>query len=691
MKITQFRNDGKVQTQRILGMEAAVAAIQTEIKSRPVSSMREKLQYALPGISYDYVQKLPLLAFGGVFKRSGSEQELTTYNGLITLEINRLANQKEARQCCGRVSALPQTFLTFVGSSGKSVKIVVPFVRTDGTLPQQPEQVEMFHVQAYREAVKWYQPQLKREIELRKPALDSMVRLSFDPELYYNPEATAIRIGQPLRMPEQLTFTEALQEISDPLQRLLPGYERYNVISTLFETCLWKAIDEMDKGVEVNDFCPFFTALAENCFRSGIPEEEAVRFTLVRRELKKYELLARAVFRNAYTLGKKFAGKPCITAGMTLAARVEEFMQRRYQLRRNTIKGAVEYRELQSFCFDFRSLTKQAINSMTWNALSEGINAWDADIRRYVESDRVHAYHPIEEYLFALPRWDGVDRIRELAGRVPCSNSRWKELFYIWFLSMVAHWQQKDRKHANSTLPLLVGDQGCNKSTFCLSILPPELREYYTDSVDFSRRRDVELSLNRFALINMDEFDSIHPSYQSFMKHILQKTSVQTRRPYGTVTEQLRRHATFIATSNDFDLLTDPTGSRRFICVEVEGVIDVDRPIDYKQVYAQAVEAVQNGERFWFTHEEEAYITNSNRKFQFASPEEEVVDLYFRSPANQETYKEFTCAEILEKIRKRRVGFTYTRSTAMRLGRSLKTRFESRRTTRGWVYRVVET
>ena len=691
MKITQYRNDEKTNTQRIISMEAAVASMRTEIKTQPVTVMRERLLRYRPGERCEYVQKVPNMVFGGTFKREGSTQVMTSYNGLIILDIQHLANLKEARKLRNMVTHLPQTYLAFVGSSGKSVKIIVRFTLMDGTLPQNTDQIELFHAQAYREAVKWYQPQLNMEIELRKPSPDNAIRMTFDPTLYYNPEAVAIRIEQPLRMPEERpSFNESLQSATDPLMRLLPGYERHHVISTLFETCLWDAMNQIEGIDNDHDLHPFFVKLAENCFKSGIPEEDAIRFTLFQWELKKYEVMIRTTFRNGYTLGKKFGKKPCITSSMTLAVQLDDFMKRRYQLRRNTIKGIVEYREMKSFHFDFHPLTKVAMNGMTLNAITEGISAWDADIKRYVESDRVYVYNPIEEYLSSLPAWDRKDRIRMLANQIKCNNPRWADLFHTWFLSMVAHWQQKDKEHANSTLPLLVGNQGCGKSTFCMNLLPPELREYYTDSIDFSKRRDVELALNRFALINMDEFDSISPSYQGFMKHVIQKAVVQTRRPHGTATEQLRRYATFIATSNNFDLLTDPTGSRRFICIEIEGIIDYHQPIDYKQLYAQAVQEVQQNTRYWFTPEEEAYITTSNQRFQYTMPEEDAVYTYFRSPINGEKFEELTCTELLERVGQRRKGVKYTRTVASKLGRALKCKFNSRRAHKGMVYEVVE-
>lgn len=690
MKITQFRNDGKEQKQRTISIETALAAMRTETASKPVSTMREKLRLAQPGVTYDYVQKIPTIAFSGNFHRKNGEQVMHSYNGLVLLEVNQLTGPTEAEILRSRVEALPQTFLAFMGSSGKSLKILVPFVLPDCTLPKATDEIRIFHAHAYQEAVNWYQPQLKKEISLRKPSPDNTVRLTYDPDLHYNPQATPIRMEQPLHMPEKPTFTEAQQQQTDPLLRLLPGYERHYIIDTLFETSLWDAIGKVNGIRNEDDLHPFFVQLAENCYRSGIPQEDAIRFTLFQKELRKYELLASAIFKNTYTLEKKFGGKPCISSAMTLVAQLEDFIQRRYHLRWNTIKGVVEYRDQRSFLFDFKPLTKQAANGMTWNALSEGINAWDADIKRYLESDKVLAHNPIEEYLQSLPNWDGEDRIRELAERIKCQNPRWPELFYRWFLSMVRYWMKNDSHHANSALPLLVGDQGCGKSTFCMNILPSELRDYYTDSIDFSNRRDVELALTRFALINMDEFDSIKTSHQGFMKHIIQKAAVQTRRPHSSVTEKMRRYATFIATSNNFDLLTDPTGSRRFICIEVNGMIDHEYPIAYKQLYAQAVHDIRNGERYWFTREEEVYINQSNRRFTHTTPEMETVDIYFRPPLENEPYKELTSSEIIKMIQQKDLNFKCTRTAAINLGKTLKGRFPNRRLARGQLYQVVE-
>lgn len=174
------------------------------------------------------------------------------------------------------------------------------------------------------------------------------------------------------------------------------------------------------------------------------------------------------------------------------------------------------------------------------------------------------------------------------------------------------------------------------------------------------------------------------------MKHIIQKAAVQTRLLYATATQQLRRYATFIATSNNFDLLTDPTGSRRFICVEITGKIDYLQPIKYEQLYAQAIALLRQGERYWFTSEEERSITASNRAFKRVMPEEELVHSWFRAPEEGEAFQELTCGEMIDKITRKEPHRKFRQNMIPALGKELKNAFVSRRNRRGTAYQVME-
>ena len=243
--------------------------------------------------------------------------------------------------------------------------------------------------------------------------------------------------------------------------------------------------------------------------------------------------------------------------------------------------------------------------------------------------------------------------------------------------------------HANNTSPILVGRQGTHKSTFCREMIPPALRAYYTDSIDFSHKRDAELYLNRFALINIDEFDQITLPQQGFLKHILQKPVVNLRKPHGRSVLELQRYASFIGTSNQKDLLTDPSGSRRFICIEVTGNIDTTQPIDYEQLYTQAMYELDHGERYWFDQSEEQIMTKSNREFEQVSLEEQLFYRYFRPAKEKEDGEWLSPAEILEDIKKNS-AIPLSNKRVSVFGRVLrKHEIPSKRVHRGTVYHVV--
>lgn len=108
------------------------------------------------------------------------------------------------------------------------------------------------------------------------------------------------------------------------------------------------------------------------------------------------------------------------------------------------------------------------------------------------------------------------------------------------------------------------------------------------------------------------------------MKHLLQKPVANLRKPYGTTIQEMRRYASFIGTSNLKDLLTDPSGSRRFICIEVTGPIQTNVTINYHQLYAQAMHDIMKGERYWLDDTDEAIVKEYNREFERVDPLEEL-------------------------------------------------------------------
>lgn len=647
MKITWVK--GNLTTAKVVEISRLVAMMKDEKETKPVLRLREALPFCLPDHVPVDLEKVPVLLFASVYKKD----IWNAYTGLVLVTFNRLASKEEACRLRNQIILYNRPLLAFIGSSGLSVKVVVPFTLPDGSLPTDREAAACFHAHAYRHAVQYLQMQLRCDASIREPLLDSGCRFSYDPACYYYPDAIPIKIEQPLSMPEDSRSCEVHMQSTDLLKHILPGMERMKKVEMLFETSMAEVIREKGKtGWEKIDK-EFVLAVAKRCYSSGIPEEETVRWLYFYQGDKNPLPLIRQTVHNTYGLGRIFGGKPCLPSSMNLLARMEEFLIRRYEFRHNILRGEVEYRERHSFCFRFRPVTPEVLNGICLNAMEEGLEIWDKDVKRYVYSPRVSSYHPVEEFLRALPEWDGEERIRALADSVPVSDPEWRNRFYIWFVSMVAHWFKQDRLYANCLVPVLVGGQGASKSVFFRLLLPPELREYHTESINLENKSEAELMMAQHVLITIDEFDRLGKKYQADLKHLIQKPVVRVRRPHQKTFQSMPRLASFSATANPMDLLTDPTGSRRYICVQLTGQIDISRPIDYGQLYAQAVSAIRSGERYWLNTDEEQKLNESNDDFRLQPLEIQYLFSYFRIPEKEEEGQNFTSVELLDYISSR--------------------------------------
>ena len=344
---------------------------------------------------------------------------------------------------------------------------------------------------------------------------------------------------------------------------------------------------------------------------------------------------------------------------ITLAtARLMDYLNTHYQFRYNTIMGYTEYKDQSYKYMDWTPVDDRVLKGMTMKVRLGGIDARDNDVRRYVQSDMIRPFNPIGDYLWEqYDKWDGKDHIRKLACTVPTSNPHWPDWFYTWFLGMVRQWQVTNMAmYGNQAVPLLISAQGWNKTTFCEQLLPPELRWGYTGNLQMDDKRQVLQQMAQMLLINLDEFNQISPRIQQgFLKNIITLSSVKIKRPYGRHVEDFPRRASFIATTNQADVLADPSGSRRFLGVELTGPIDVSTPPNYEQLYAQAMRALHQHQPYYFSQQETKVIAESNRKFSVKSAADHFFFDYFE-PATNATDGEWVSASAIFGYLKQKVG-----------------------------------
>lgn len=333
---------------------------------------------------------------------------------------------------------------------------------------------------------------------------------------------------------------------------------------------------------------------------------------------------------------------------------LQHYLMQHYSFRFNVLTEQAEYapREGRREC-EYQPVLQRDLNTFCLEAKMAGIGCWDKDVPRLLISRMVEDYHPFHHYMKELPQWDGVDRVKPLARRVS-SQPLWVEGFHRWMLGVAAQWMGRLQGCANAVAPLLVSRaQGMRKSTFCMQLMPPQLSHYYLDKFDLNSDSGCEQKLTLFGLINMDEFDKYRPGQMPVLKNLMQMTRPVFRKAYRPSYTRLPRIASMIGTSNYTDLLCDPTGSRRFLCVEVKEKIDCSTPIEHDQLYAQLKSELASGERYWFTSQEEQAIQAHNLGFTHTPPEAEVFHRCFRLPHVDEVCTSFSATQVFNHLRKR--------------------------------------
>ena len=350
-----------------------------------------------------------------------------------------------------------------------------------------------------------------------------------------------------------------------------------------------------------------------------------------------------------------------------------QLLESRYDFRYNTVMKYVEYLPKDKGWYGYRPVEPRVQKRMTLEVQLADIRVSIKDVRNFLESDYIKNYNPIEEYLFqCYDKWDGKDHIRALARTVPTANPHWADWFYTWFLGMVDQWRgYSHRQYGNSVAPLLISKQGYNKSTFCRRLLPPELQWGYSDNLILSEKRQVYQAMAQFMVINLDEFNQISPQVQQgFLKNLIQLPTLKYKPPYGSHVMEFPRLASFIATSNMKDILTDPSGNRRFIGVELTGPIDVSVRPNYQQLFAQALTALHNSEKSYFDAEQVKLIMKNNCQFEVAEPIDQYFQLYFDLVENEKEGEYLTAAEIFDYLKKQ-IGSSLKVNSLMGFGRKL--------------------
>ena len=634
---------------------------EVEMFRKGIEALRQELpEVRGMGMSMDHLTKdVPRVYPMALLAYEKKQLVLQQGSGIVLLDIQDVYTDDEREQVLTAVRTLPMTLMAFTGSSGMSMKVLVRVRPASGKEGKTLQLKEIYYRAAHKQMRALYSALVPQRISVDyELKLNDGFLLSYDPQLFYNPDAVAAVVDKTMKVkmprPSKKDSTER------ELQRPVPAdtYHR-DYYDRLFDNLMDEVREEfIRQGREADlEETAYLRTVVDRAAERNVEEAE-VRARMMR--LFEWEIdddirqFVREVYESKYPMAHTGNKARDVVRGMV------QVLTDNYEFRKNVLSHALYFRERTTYG-EWRRVEAADVNTMALEVQEAGVAANTHQVQTFLNSRRIPQVNPIELLISHVRgKWDGRDRIEALARRVPTTLKRWPHYFHIWFLAMVRQWLTSSPEHGNEVVPLLIGPQGVGKSTFCRRLLPPELIDGYIDHLDFTQEKEVLRAMAAFQLINIDEFNRYSAKDQTGkLKNYLQMTDIRLKTPYRTSFDILQRTASFIGTSNPSEVLADTTGSRRFICVEVTGVIDQLTPIDYQQLYAQAIAELdarvalgsrattRDVGRTYFTKQEEATIQRSNQRFMQPSIAVERFQLLFEPIA---TRKRAHCGEATEEL-----------------------------------------
>lgn len=642
-----------------------------------VETLRHELAYYRGrGIDFTFDKTVERIIPQALVAQRGGNWMLKGYEGIVMLKLENVFGDEAAQAVKRAAAQLPMTLMAFTGASGMSAYILVRVRATEeGAFSwRDTNRMQAFHQTAFTTAAQVYESVLPQTVSRRMGAhLTDSFMLSLDPEVYYNPDAVAMPVDVTVQLPEVTRPSEdpTLRELLQPV----PTETQYR---DYYDKRWDMAVEEANKrfceagrerGVEEGEgFMPVLTAV---CFEMSIPMAET------RARLLKYltmDTMQVTTYVNNYYAQHDPASQLDAKSAEGMAGMVG-WLNKNYAFYRNTVNNIIFYRP-RTTAGKWQPVGKEELATLSVEVQREGFRVNRGHVMDYVGSRHIPHTDPVVRFLKHVEHveWDGQDRIEALAASVATGFDLWPRLFHVWFCAMVHQMTGGDGFNGNALMPLLIGPQGVGKSRFCRSLLPPELRWGWLEKVDFSKEDKVMRAMSQCLLINIDEFNQTTARVQrGTLKELLQLPDIRLSRLYSAALDVMKRRASFIGTCNPTEVLSDDTGSRRYICVKIKDKHRIELPVDldYVQLYAQAVhelrERQQAPERFapddprgrtYPTPEEEDMLEKHNKQFQTPSFAAEYFDSYFTPIAEQrnaqdEKYKhtvELTRAEIITHI-----------------------------------------
>lgn len=624
-------------------------------------------------IDYDKVKDaLPNVTICGKFSRRVTAG-LIEHSGFIAIDIDKLGEQTSRLKIL--LSQDQYFYALFVSCGGNGLCGLVKIDPDKHTLSY--KQISTYLVKTYGV-----------EVNTDKSCSDvTRIRyVSYDPDLYFNADSIHFKTKKPTPGPkvekrDYLIIPEDFDRITAELEQrkidVTTDYERWMVlgfsIATSFEEEGRDYFHRLSQFNETYDF--------DDCDKKYDNFLETKSGTLnvcwfydhVKKHynIKPYSDHTEAILRAAqavYEFGQGegiegvkellrtkdnftdeqiLAAEPWIAhaikkripiGGDSLIADVESFLYRRFDIKKNTLIQQIE--------IDGKKLDQTKLNTLYVDTAKIYPKVTQQMIRAVVNTENTPAYNPftdlVNKYLLTPPA-NPKGHIERLINTIITDTPNAAYFIKKWMVAMVP---SAYGEHSPLML-VLCGILNSGKTEWFRRYLPPVLKHYRADN-SLEEGKDSDVLMSKKLLILDDEMGGKSKSEEKQLKNRTSKQEMSVRKPYDAEDSELNRIAMLAGTSNTMDLLNDPTGNRRLICVNV---LDIDKDlynsIDKELVLFECYLEWKAGFNTKLTNKDIALLKESSTEFVAVNFTDEMFDKYFSLPGTAEGEKvKMTITEI---------------------------------------------
>jgi hypothetical protein len=617
--------------------------------------------------AYEKAKKsLPAFTPSAKFVGGRKMEFLAEYSNLIILDIDKLS-PADLKAASNLAIQNEFTYASFISPSGNGLKILV---KTN--TPKTEHKESFLAVQDH------YEKLLNLEIDKSGKDVTRLCFYSFDANLYLNENAAVFT-----SVPKQSVIVDKVLNTTNH-DSLFTSQDK----EAIYNHCV--KFTEKKVRYANGSRNVFVHQLACNLNRKGVSLQEALGYIIndFGYDEKEVTQAVNSAYGNSHEFGTKEKPKTAAPKessrtqskdeGLdeddedkpkpTQIDRLELFLSNRYIFRHNIVSGKLEFQYFGKK--KWHVMNDFIENSILRECLKARIRTNLSSLRNLLNSDFCPLYNPFEDYFFNLPSYDEkTDYITELANTITTTKQDlWQQCFKKWLVAMVGC--VLDDKVINHTVIVFSGKQGLGKTTWVEKLVPKPLKEYLFSGTINPNNKDTLVQLSECMLINLDELENLNRSEIGSLKEIITKTQIRMRRAYGHNNETMPRRASFAGSVNTAQFLNDTTGSRRFLCFELEG-IQYQHKVDINLAFSQALFLFKSDFRHWFDQEEIKAITLNNEQYQLHSPEEELLLTWFE-PCDREKANVFLNASQIAAKLAEKAKINITDGTINKLGKALK-------------------